>query len=125
MTLPALIGGSVDGSDVPRIQSGSTPWIVDRSAPDDRQLILKFATLTGDGISHSLDRIEVDESETQVRIAVIQTILLPRANYSWVTFPEYVEVTLRQPLGDRPLLHEPIASHFADLQPSAPGEWSG
>jgi hypothetical protein len=125
LALGAMMLTAMDGTGSCRIESGSTPWIVDRASADEARLVLKYATPVGRGISHSLDRIEVDEGETEVRIAVIQTLRLPLGGASWVTFPEYVKVTLREPLGDRRLTHAPVAPEFADLQPSPPEPPSG
>jgi hypothetical protein len=101
-----------------RVESGSTPWLVQRSSPSSRRLTLLFKTVHGRDIDARVERVEVTETADVVRIAVIQTIRTRAGAVNWVTGSDWSTLTLGEPLGDRALVHR-IEPSFSDLVPVA------
>jgi hypothetical protein len=102
-----------------RIETGSTPWIVERSSPESSWLTLKYQIVLGRDIKSRLDRVEITESESSVQLEVIQTIRTGSAANKWVSMSDLVEVELAAPLGSRGLFHAPVTPVFEDLVPTA------
>ena len=102
-----------------RIETGSTPWIVERSSPESSWLTLNYQIVLGRHIKSRLERVEITESETSVQLEVIQTIRYGRAANEWVTMSDLVEVELAALLGSRELVHAQVTPVFDDLVPTA------
>lgn len=103
---------SNDSTTGGRRLSGSTPWAVLDMSADQRIMTVGYKTYAGKGFTQQLDRLIVDETAETVTIGVYQTIGLPRepSAYAMLTLEE--DVQLKQPLGDRRLIHEKLSPDF-------------
>ena len=97
--------------------SGSTPWVLEEGGPGDRAITLRYRTITGPDLADELEGVELREDEQVVRIAVLQTIRAPEETFSYVTVSRYVNLELAAPLGERRLVHDPVADELARFVP--------
>lgn len=88
-----------------------------RAGRGDLSITLRYSTITGPDLADEFDGVELREDERIVRIAVLQTIRAREETFSYVTVSRYVKLELAAALGERQLVHEPVADELAGFAP--------
>jgi len=130
--LVTLLGVAIGVADVDSIEAGSSsrfgaatklrvPWRCISIRPDRKSLVLLYPHLDGDTIRRHRVVAESKESESAVRITVVE-ILTVEGSGDFIAGPRSIALRLERPLGARKLTRGPVD---ALVNFRFPDQWRG